>query len=257
MEIVIGREGNQPFRITEMSVGRKHAKLTVLADGQLQLEDLESKSGTYIIPPGGQKRKVIKTIITPDTRLFLGETYEVDMKQVLQGYTEKQRQEAERIRLEAEKRAKEEEVIREFEQLKTVYEQYSEKKIAMQRDSNMKNFSRTIPSIAMSAVFMLSFALGNAPWLTALKIVLGVLVFVFIGYTALQARRSQHDMPAKMAALNDQFMIDYTCPACGTFLGFIPFEAAKKKKNCPACKAKWTREEASSSIKDSDPSKTR
>lgn len=59
MEIVIGREGNQPFPIADTSVSRKHAIFRILPDGQYQLEDTNSAGGTYIIEPDGHARKII------------------------------------------------------------------------------------------------------------------------------------------------------------------------------------------------------
>jgi hypothetical protein len=40
--------------------------------------------------------------------------------------------------------------------------------------------------------------------------------------------------------LNKQFMIDYVCPKCGNFLGYVPYEALANKSVCSFCKCKWT-----------------
>lgn len=47
-----------------------------------------------------------------------------------------------------------------------------------------------------------------------------------------------------IAGYRQQFKIDYVCPKCGTFLGEIPWESLKNRKQCPvsSCKAKWVRE---------------
>ena len=51
-------------------------------------------------------------------------------------------------------------------------------------------------------------------------------------------------IPQLLQDLTNQFKIDYVCPKCGTFLGEIPWESLRNKKQCPmpSCKAKWVSE---------------
>lgn len=51
-------------------------------------------------------------------------------------------------------------------------------------------------------------------------------------------------IPQQLQDIANQFKIDYVCPKCGTFLGEIPWESLKNRKQCPvsSCKAKWVRE---------------
>ncbi|MDR0895220.1 MAG: FHA domain-containing protein [Prevotellaceae bacterium] len=225
MEIIIGREGQQPFQITDQNVSRQHAKLTVSDNGRLQLEDLDSKRGTYIIPPGGKRQKVIKVDITLDTRVFLGQTYEVKVEQVLRSYLDGE---------EAKKKKKqeEEEAFRKFNDLQAVYEAYSKNKKAIQREAVMKNFYRSLPSsIGLAVAFALSMIFGSSvPWMPVAQKILGVFVIAFIGYTTMLVYNSQKEMPEKLEELNQRFKEDYVCPVCGNFLGDIPFSALKKRK---------------------------
>ena len=48
-EILIGRNGNQPFKITAEGVSAHHAQLTIRDDGTWILKDLNSKNGTFIL----------------------------------------------------------------------------------------------------------------------------------------------------------------------------------------------------------------
>lgn len=74
--IILGREGNQPFKISKDAdgVSRKHAQITITDDNDWFIEDLGSSNGTYIrnestgdlIPVSGRKR------ISPMTFVFLG-----------------------------------------------------------------------------------------------------------------------------------------------------------------------------------------
>lgn len=75
-EIILGREGNQPFKIDKEinGVSRQHARITISDNGDWYLEDLSSTNGTSIrneetgemIPVNGKKR------ISPMTFIFLG-----------------------------------------------------------------------------------------------------------------------------------------------------------------------------------------
>ena len=51
-------------------------------------------------------------------------------------------------------------------------------------------------------------------------------------------------IPQLLQDLTNQFKIDYVCPKCGTFLGEIPWESLRNRKQCPmpSCKAKWVSE---------------
>ena len=75
-EIIIGRDGNQPFTIKkEMNgVSREHAKITITDNGNWYLEDLGSSNGTFIrdektgeLIPANDKIR-----ISPMTFIFLG-----------------------------------------------------------------------------------------------------------------------------------------------------------------------------------------
>ena len=48
-------------------------------------------------------------------------------------------------------------------------------------------------------------------------------------------------LPEEMEKLNQQFQIDYVCPKCKQFLGFMPFEGLRNRGHCSACKSKWVR----------------
>ena len=52
---------------------------------------------------------------------------------------------------------------------------------------------------------------------------------------------TRHNATSQIVRIgNKQFMIDYVCPKCGNFLGYVPFEALANKSVCSFCKCKWT-----------------
>ena len=76
-EYIIGREGNQLFKIDDerfSAVSRRHARLIINEDtGEWRLRDEGSSNGTFIIDPKGELISVIdEVVITPTTRISLG-----------------------------------------------------------------------------------------------------------------------------------------------------------------------------------------
>ncbi len=76
-EYIIGREGNQNFKIDDekfSAVSRRHARLTVNeATGEWRLRDEGSTNGTYIVDDKGQLIPVTEEVgISPTTRISLG-----------------------------------------------------------------------------------------------------------------------------------------------------------------------------------------
>ena len=69
-KIIIGREGNQPFPITQDGVSGRHASLTIRTDGTWVLEDLNSMNGTYIRNKDFVFERVGRKVIEKDTVLL-------------------------------------------------------------------------------------------------------------------------------------------------------------------------------------------
>lgn len=73
MQIVLGTEGNQPFKIKNEAVSRKHAQIIINEHDEWFLEDLNSSNGTYVRQESdGQLVRVGKIRITPMTFICLG-----------------------------------------------------------------------------------------------------------------------------------------------------------------------------------------
>ena len=228
MEIIVGRKGQQKMPITDMTVSREHCKLTDNADGTYTLENL-SGNGTFV-----DGKSIIRTIVTADTLITLGVNYSIRVKDLWpvpspnssksQGTTTD---------------GKEEDYQRKFQRLKGVYEKYMEDKITLQKEANLKNFYRSLPSSIMTILFAVSLFGEEASLLSQIRPWIGITMIFFIGLTTFQVYNGQKELPAKMEALNKQFMIDYVCPKCGNFLGFVPFETLQNKKQCSFCKCRW------------------
>lgn len=74
--ILLGRQGNQPFKIDDNAdgVSRQHAQVTITDNDEWYLEDLGSSNGTYIRDENTGEMILVKgkRRITPMTFIFLG-----------------------------------------------------------------------------------------------------------------------------------------------------------------------------------------
>lgn len=227
MEIIVGRKGQQHTAITDLSVSREHCKLTSNSNGTYTLENL-SANGTYV-----DGRSIVRSVVTPDTIIQLGATFKIAIKDLLPVII-KQAKSAESQKSTIDPHQQEYEV--KFRKLKKVYDKYTADKIALQKEAGMNNFYRMLPMTLLSLVGLGAAAipsLGNiAPFIGIIGV--GLLIFSLV-----KSYNGSKDNPEKMEALNKQFMIDYVCPKCGNFLGYIPFEALENKSVCSFCKCKW------------------
>lgn len=72
-QIIIGKNGEQKFPITNAGVSRHHARITITDNGWL-LEDLNSTNGTYVRDENGNFERVLSKRIHEDTVIRLGDS---------------------------------------------------------------------------------------------------------------------------------------------------------------------------------------
>ena len=236
MEIIIGRKGTQRTPITDTTVSREHCKLTINADGTYTLENL-SINGTFV-----NGNSIIRTVVTPDTILRLGANFSIAVRDLLPLQTAniKPRQAQQQNPLQQFAKPavdpNQERYEMEFRKLKSVYEKYAADKLEIQKEAGMTNFYRMLPMTLMAIV---SLGAACIPGLGALSPVIAVVGLGLLVFSLFKSYNGNRDNPEKLEALNKQFMIDYVCPKCGNFLGFIPYENLENKSTCNFCKCKW------------------
>lgn len=71
-EIIIGREGNQNGQIVNDGVSARHARLIVEDNGQLILEDLGSRNGTYVRNRAGDFDRISRVRVNETDIIRLG-----------------------------------------------------------------------------------------------------------------------------------------------------------------------------------------
>ena len=231
MEIIVGRKGTQRTTITDLSVSREHCKLIVNGDGTYIIENL-SANGTFV-----NGNNIIRTVVTPDTVLQLGATFTIAVRDLLplkaaQGTPHPNHPQASQPTVDP----NQEHYEKEFRRLKNVYEKYTADKVAIQREAGMANFYRMLPMTLMALVSLGAACIPALRLLSPFIAVIGLGLLVFSLFKSFNGSRNN---PEKLEALNKQFMIDYVCPKCGNFLGYLPYENLKNKATCNFCKCKW------------------
>ena len=217
MIIKIGKAKDNDFIANDPHVSRHHARLRREDGGNLLLEDTGSTNGTFV--NGAQ---IVKKRVTPTDHIRLGDSYVLNLSEVLKynnDYSD------------------------EFAALKKVYDDYIQAKVKIQSSNQFK--TRLFQSLPFALPGIVGVVIGflgkGSPELFGISLLITICaptVGIYLG-----AKQSAK-IPQQLQDIANQFKIDYVCPKCGTFLGEIPWESLKNRKQCPvsSCKAKWVRE---------------
>ena len=216
MIIKIGKAVDNNFIVNDPHVSRHHAQLIHKEEGWI-LEDLNSTNGTFV-----NGVQIVKKYVALTDSIKLGDNYVLDISEVLKfnnDYSE------------------------EFLALKKVYDNYIQEKVRIQSANQFK--TRIFQSLPFALPGIIGIIIGFLGERNPL--LLGVSLFIAICAPTigiyLGAKQSAK-IPLLLQDLVNQFKIDYVCPKCGTFLGEVPWESLRNRKQCPvsSCKAKWVSE---------------
>lgn len=217
MIIKIGKSDDNDFIINDPQVSRHHARLVSEGEGRWLLEDLDSTNGTYV-----NDVQVLKKHVISSDLIKLGDNYAVNISEVLNSNND---------------------YSEEFAALKKVYDDYIQAKIKIQSSNQFK--TRLFQSLPFALPGIIGVVIGflgkGSPELFGLSLFITICaptIGIYLG--AKQSAKT----PQLLQDIANRFKIDYVCPKCGTFLGEIPWESLKNRKQCPvsSCKAKWVSE---------------
>lgn len=203
--IIVGRKGEQPFPITDNTVSGQHILVTMKDNGNVLVEDVGSKNGTFY-----NGKKIIKQEISIDETVTLGQ-FVLNLSEVFKQNDK-------------------------FEKLKDIWERYSKEKLAIQKKYFRKNFLRTMPAYILAVI---GFVCNIIPGFDGFRIYVTVAGIILVAIIAMMTYKSVGQYPEQMDELNQKFKVDYVCPDCKQFLGTIPFEGLRNQRICPHCKSRW------------------
>ena len=217
MIIKIGKAPDNDYVVNDPHVSRHHALLTRDDQGHLLLKDVGSTNGTFV-----NDIQIVSKRVTQTEKVRLGDQFQLNLSEVLRSRND---------------------YSEEFAALKKVYEDYEQAKIKIQSTNQFK--TRILQSLPFALPGVLGVVIGflgkGSPELFAISLLITICapsIGIYMG--AKQASK----IPEQLQKIADQFKIDYVCPKCGTFLGEIPWESLKNRRNCamPSCKAKWIKD---------------
>ena len=209
--MVIGKQGEQPFQITDGYVSRRHCEITPTARvGVFHLKDLDSSNGTFV-----NGISVVECDVTYNDTLTLGKNYVLDLSSLFP-----QQKSGTSDSFSGSRSV--------FPQhLRQVYDNHIEQrqKIASSQRWGMV-WRLFVPQIFTQALALLLGGVGPA-----IGLVVGLLVTVIITKTTDSSSKQIED-------LNNQFKQKYVCGRCNRFLGDFPPEYIENnlKCTCQYCK---------------------
>jgi hypothetical protein len=218
MKIKIGKATDNNVIIDDLYISRYHALLYTDDKGNLILEDTNSTNGTFI-----SDIQIVRKKVLPEEKVTFGKGNMLTISEILH---------------------KTNDYSYDFEQLKSVYDEYIKEKIRIQSSNQFKiRLFQSLPFAFIGVAGLVLGFLGHAIEDKTLFIFSFILAICAPTLGVYFGARQAAKIPALLQHLANQFKIDYVCPKCGTFLGEIPYESLCSKKQCPvaSCKAKWIR----------------
>ncbi len=226
MEIIIGKQGTQPFPLTEPSISRRHATLTVDEyTGSIRLRDNDSTNGTWILCKDGRFKKLVgEAPVSTETTIRLGAKVTVKIKEFLK---------------------KKEEPPVDISKLRTVYDIYNENKLKLEAQSSNIMMWRMV-SLSLGSILALGANIiipkdfmGDETVANIIKLVitvfsLGIAWFIVdFKNKGLIRKKSENEAYLKKW---------YVCPSCGFHFGPKVFTNLLAEGRCPnnSCKCKFT-----------------
>lgn len=227
MELIIGRQGNQPMPITDTTVSRRHARLRPLPDGTYELEGIEGR--TFSIGGLEYTRKKVDAT-TPVT---FGQLT-VTVAQLLAapappppgpGPTPQ------------------DDYAAQVAALDTVWKDYNNRRRKLQLSVTKLNNTRmavlplgSLASIGASVVFAADNSMRMIGSVAGVIFTVGV--SLVIGQLSMKRQREVQEQTEELTA---DFMLRYVCPnpKCKRFLGHTPFKVLKAQGACPFCKTRF------------------
>lgn len=232
MDILIGKQGNQPFPITEASVSRQHALFHYdKASGKMFLQDNNSTNGIWLLCNDGTFRRLNgKVAVTPNTLVRLGAKVTFRIKELL-------------VSKSTQKPVQEQKPV-DISHLRRVYDTYTQNKLQLEaKTSNIMMWR--MASLSLGSIFAVVLSMlipkdfaGDVTISNIIKII-GSLIAIGLSWFIVDAK-SKGLINRK--AQNEQFFHKkYCCPKCGYHLGTKLYDNVLAEGRCPnnSCKCKF------------------
>lgn len=120
--------------------------------------------------------------------------------------------------------------------LKRVWERYDRTllklQVEQQKAANQQKLQGLISQASVLCVIIPS-VIPSIPIPGTVRVILVVLALALGVYFYIKGTKTDESFVIKKRELDERFKEDYTCPKCGYFFGFTPYDNLTYKKNCP------------------------
>ena len=227
MDIILGKNGNQPFPLTESSISRHHASFHLDENsGKMVLRDEKSTNGTYIKAKDGTfKRLYGETVVGLNTIVRLGAKHTFTIKDLI--ITTPPPPQSEDI-----------------SKLRSVYEIYNANKMNLDaKTSNIMMLRIASMSLSSVAVLILSLLIPkDIVGEDGQKIIAVVATILTLIVSWILVDNKNKELLRRKDQNERYFKKNYSCPKCGFHFGPRIYENILAEGRCPNnnCKCKFT-----------------
>jgi len=226
MDVLVGKQGNQPFPLTESTISRQHAIVHVDTDtGQIKLRDNNSTNGTWILANDGTFKRVAgEVVVRPETTIRLGASFICTIKKIIE---------------------KPAPPAVDISHLRDCYDEYIENKLAIESKTANINMMRIITMALGTIIGGLVMGLlpndivGDETMSLLIKggATLSVLLIAWFVISAMSKK-----LIKRKKENEDNFRRFYCCPKCGFHFGPKVYTNLIAEGRCPNnnCKCKFT-----------------
>lgn len=236
-QIIIGKEGNQPFQIGDPNVSRRHAILSIdEASKRMTLVDNNSTNGTYIYNGGGFVRLYANQpySVTPDTMIQLGTETRFHIRRLLQ--------QASSVSPKPKPQPKKADI----KCLRRVSEHYHSEKMRLDTKMNgvtgLRSGTLIISIVSVPAGKLLTKQIldEGAENAEAISWMLGVGLAVMLFFVLWYFINQHQSKIMRLRNKNEHdYAVKYCCPECHTSFKGKVYENILAEGRCPKCKTEY------------------
>lgn len=232
MQIIIGKEGNQPFVINDECVSRRHAIFSYdESTNTMTLTDNNSVNGTYV-RMGNQYQRISQCSVDPTTDVKLGPYFSFRIGQLFQQAASKP------LKPSAPKEPERADITH----LRRISEEYERTKIEIeQRQSNIGSL-KSLTIVFSMVGGLISAALpmmGNSSSMKQFVWVGPCLAITLAVSVSVYCAKASKKVILKKNANEKNYKIMFSCPKCHLpFTGRL-YENILAEGKCPKCKTEF------------------
>lgn len=237
-QIIIGKEGNQPFAINDDYVSRQHAIFTYdEMTGVMTLADRQSSNGTFV-RMGNQFQQISQCNVDATTDVRLGPYFTFRIGQLFQAPVhQKPKQPA------PQPKPKEEKV--DIAYLRKVAETYEGNRLTLEQKQTNVNNLRTLTLVGSLSGGTISGILGlvlgkEDPQMQIMALVIGLSISViFLVSLSVYCTKKTKEIAILKSKNEKNYKITFCCPKCHVPFSGKLYENILAEGKCPKCKVEF------------------